>query len=180
MTSLYLVFLNIYCTAEQTQPCTRVLWCPEIHETWNKSPPNPTGMDRGGYFDASSFSKSHDGEINGFIENVDRDLRKFFHANRRSTTTTYVLAVFLGLLGVHHFYLGRKLYGVMYLCTFGLFGVGYVVDLFRIPTLVKEANVRRVDEEEDRTLGDLYVLWFPCGILGKCFPCRTLSKWDSR
>ena len=119
------------------------------------------------YFGARSFSKPRATEVNGFIENVDRDLRKFYHTHQRSVCVAYVLAVCLGMFGVHHFYLGRKWYGVMYLCTFGLFGVGYVVDLFRLARLVRDANIRRIDEEEDRTLMDLYVLWFPCGILGK-------------
>nr|XP_022309921.1 uncharacterized protein LOC111115461 [Crassostrea virginica] len=118
------------------------------------------------YFGARSFSKPRATEVNGFIENVDRDLRKFYHTHQRSVCVAYVLAVCLGMFGVHHFYLGRKWYGVMYLCTFGLFGVGYVVDLFRLASLVRDANIRRIDEEEDRTLMDLYILWFPCGILG--------------
>lgn len=104
--------------------------------------------------------------MNGFIADVDRDLRKFYHAEQRSVALAYVLAVCLGMFGAHHFYLGRTTYGVMYLCTLGLFGVGYLVDLIRVPSLVKDANIRRIDEEEERTMSDLYVLWFPCGILG--------------
>lgn len=39
-----------------------------------------------------------------------------------------LLCVFLGYLGVHKFYEGKILLGIVYLCTFGLFGIGWFVD----------------------------------------------------
>lgn len=44
--------------------------------------------------------------------------------------------------GIHRFYLGRPLSGLLYLLTFGLFGVGQLVDLLLLPGLVEEANTR--------------------------------------
>ncbi|XP_071098600.1 uncharacterized protein [Haliotis cracherodii] len=87
----------------------------------------------------------------------------------KKTSVAYLLAIFLGLLGAHHFYLGRPKFGRLYLCTGGLFGVGYVVDLIRVPWLVENANleVRHPERRGTKYLGDAYLLWFPpFGLLG--------------
>jgi TM2 domain-containing membrane protein YozV len=46
-----------------------------------------------------------------------------------------------GLFGIHRIYLGKYGTGILYLLTFGLFGIGQFVDLFRMKTLVREANI---------------------------------------
>lgn len=42
--------------------------------------------------------------------------------------TAFFLCLFLGYLGVHKFYEGRILTGILYLCTFGVFGFGWLLD----------------------------------------------------
>ncbi len=59
-----------------------------------------------------------------------------------SVGTTYLLWLFLGFWGVHRFYLGRVGSGVFYLLTGGGFVFGWLTDLFRIPSLVRESNLR--------------------------------------
>ncbi len=39
---------------------------------------------------------------------------------------------FLGIAGLHYFYAGRWLMGLIYLLTGGLFGIGTVIDAIRI------------------------------------------------
>ena len=42
---------------------------------------------------------------------------------------SFFLCLFLGTFGVHKFYEGRILLGIVYLFTGGLFGIGTVFDL---------------------------------------------------
>lgn len=46
----------------------------------------------------------------------------------------------LGLLGFHHFYLKRPVWGFLYMLTLGFLGIGWLIDLFRMPTLVRNCN----------------------------------------
>lgn len=45
---------------------------------------------------------------------------------------TFWLWFFFGGLGIHKFYEGKKGIGILYLFTFGLFGIGTLVDFFTI------------------------------------------------
>ncbi len=46
-----------------------------------------------------------------------------------------------GLCGIHRLYLGKIGSGLLYLCTFGLFGFGQFIDLFLIPGMVQQKNL---------------------------------------
>ena len=46
--------------------------------------------------------------------------------------TALLLCIFLGCLGFHLFYVGRIGKGLLYMCTFGLFGIGILIDFFSI------------------------------------------------
>lgn len=45
-----------------------------------------------------------------------------------------------GLNGIHRFYCRKPFSGTLWLLSFGLLGIGQLVDLFLIPRLVEEAN----------------------------------------
>ena len=60
----------------------------------------------------------------------------------RNTGIAYILwsLSFLGCAGIHRFYLGKPFTGIIWLCTWGLFGIGQLVDLFVLPKMVEEKN----------------------------------------
>ena len=47
---------------------------------------------------------------------------------------------FFGLCGLHRFYNKKFCTGILWLLTFGLFGIGQFVDLFLMPSMVEEHN----------------------------------------
>jgi len=56
-------------------------------------------------------------------------------------TVGYLLWIF-GFLGAHRFYFGRPVTGTIWLFTFGLFLIGWIIDLFLIPSMDREADLR--------------------------------------
>ncbi len=52
----------------------------------------------------------------------------------KNKTVTLILCIALGYLGVHRFYTGKVKSGVLYLCTGGLCGIGWIVDIILICT----------------------------------------------
>ena len=57
-----------------------------------------------------------------------------------SLLVAYLLWFFFGLFGVHRFYLGHIGWGVLYILTGGIFGIGWFIDLFLMPGYVRAAN----------------------------------------
>lgn len=50
----------------------------------------------------------------------------------KSRWVALALCFFLGEFGIHRFYVGKIGSGILYLCTFGLFGFGWLIDFFTI------------------------------------------------
>ena len=53
----------------------------------------------------------------------------------------YLLWIF-GFTGAHRFYYGKPITGAIWFFTFGLLGVGWLIDLFLIPVMDRQANRR--------------------------------------
>ena len=51
---------------------------------------------------------------------------------RLSKWTSFFLCLFLGVFGAHKFYEGKTGMGIVYLFTFGLFGIGWFIDLIAL------------------------------------------------
>ena len=63
--------------------------------------------------------------------------------NTHSLLISYILWLF-GFTGAHRFYYGRPISGTVYFFTFGLLGIGWLVDLVLIPGLDRAADRRFV------------------------------------
>lgn len=48
----------------------------------------------------------------------------------------------LGFTGAHRFYYGKPVTGAIWFFTFGLAGIGWIIDLFLIPSMDREADRR--------------------------------------
>ena len=59
----------------------------------------------------------------------------------RSIAVAYILWFFFGYLGIHRFYCGRTISGLIWLFTGGLFGIGWLIDIFLVPGMVREDNL---------------------------------------
>jgi TM2 domain-containing membrane protein YozV len=61
--------------------------------------------------------------------------------DRHSLWMGYLLWI-LGFTGSHRFYYGRPVSGTIYFFTFGLLGIGWLVDLLLMPSLAQSAKRR--------------------------------------
>ena len=64
-------------------------------------------------------------------------------SNTHSRVVGYVLWIF-GFMGAHRFYYGKPVTGTLYFFTLGLLLVGWIVDLFLIPAMDRDADRRYV------------------------------------
>lgn len=60
--------------------------------------------------------------------------------NKKSVIVAYILWLFGGLFGVHHFYLRRDRHAFVWWTTLGGFGIGWLGEVLRIPRYVRDAN----------------------------------------
>lgn len=58
-----------------------------------------------------------------------------------SVAVGYLLWIF-GFTGSHRFYFGKQISGTVYFVTLGLLGIGWLIDLFLIPSLDRQADLR--------------------------------------
>jgi len=68
----------------------------------------------------------------------------------RSAGVAYLLwfLSFIGLCGMHRFYAGKWVTGIIWLLTGGLLFIGQFVDLFLIPQMIKLANLESAFEAQ--------------------------------
>lgn len=76
----------------------------------------------------------------------------------------YVCWLLGGFFGMHRFYYGKQISGVIWFCTLGLLLVGWLVDLILIPGLNAQANGRYRAGPLDYTVA--WLLYLFLGILG--------------
>lgn len=94
-------------------------------------------------------------------------------ADTHSKFIGYILWIF-GFLGSHRFNYGRPVSGTVYFFTFGVFFIGWIIDLFLIPGMDREANWRFVAGAKDYNVTSIYTFLGVYGVhrfyMGKGFP----------
>ncbi|MBK8287809.1 MAG: TM2 domain-containing protein [Pseudomonadales bacterium] len=75
----------------------------------------------------------------------------------------YLLWIF-GFLGAHRFYYGKPVTGTIWFFTLGLLGIGWIIDLFLIPGMDREADLRFANGNIDYNLA--WILLTFLGLLG--------------
>lgn len=76
------------------------------------------------------------------IPSMDRQADLRFEAGRTDYNLAWILLVFLGPLGIHRFYMGKWISGIVYLLTGGLFLVGVLYDFWTLNDQISEVNRR--------------------------------------
>ena len=74
------------------------------------------------------------------IPGMSRSAERRFRSGPCDYTVAWLLLTFLGVFGVHRFYLGKWLSGIVYLLTAGLFGLGVLYDYWTLNDTVSEQN----------------------------------------
>ena len=77
------------------------------------------------------------------IPSMDRQADLRFRAGRYDYNVAWVLLTFLGIFGVHRFYMGKWFTGILYLLTGGLFLVGYIYDYWTLNDQLTILNSER-------------------------------------
>lgn len=89
-----------------------------------------------------------------------------------SKTIGYLLWIF-GFTGAHRFYYGKPVTGTIWFFTFGLLGIGWLVDLFLIPSMDRQADRRFASGRVDYTVA--WVLLTFLGFFG--LHRMYMGKW---
>ena len=76
------------------------------------------------------------------IPGMERSARERFASGQVDYTVAWVLLTFLGAFGIHRFYLGKWLSGILYLLTGGCFLLGVLYDFWTLNRQVSELNMR--------------------------------------
>ncbi len=99
------------------------------------------------------------------------------HSTEQKTHNTligYFLWMF-GILGAHRFYYGKQISGTIYFFTLGLLFIGWIVDLFLIPSMSREADIRFHEGETNFSLAWLLLTFV--GVFG--IHRMYMGKWFS-
>lgn len=73
-----------------------------------------------------------------FIPAMAAEANARFPQRNVDYTVVWVLHTFLGVFGIHRFYMGKIGTGILYLLTGGLLGIGYVYDTLTLNEQVAE------------------------------------------
>ncbi len=79
------------------------------------------------------------------IPGMNAQAARRYKAGPYDYSIAWILLTFLGPLGVHRFYLGKWVTGLIWFFTGGLFFLGWLYDLWTLNDQVSEENGRAID-----------------------------------
>jgi TM2 domain-containing membrane protein YozV len=88
----------------------------------------------------------------------------------------YILWIF-GFTGSHRFYYGRPISGIIWFFTLGLVGIGWLVDLFLIPSMDRTADRKYIAGPYDYSLAWILQTFPLFGLIG--LHRFYLGKWGT-
>ena len=98
---------------------------------------------------AASISKDVTNHI--LAKKGEKQAQKIQVISPKSRALTTVLAIFLGILGIHRYYIGRPFTGLLYTFTGGFFAVGWFMDIILSSTgLIADGKGRPVSGKKKR------------------------------
>jgi len=74
------------------------------------------------------------------IPSMDRKADLRYHSGDLDYTVAWILLTFLGFFGIHRFYMRKWVTGIVYLVSAGLFGIGYLYDLWTLNDQISMLN----------------------------------------
>jgi TM2 domain-containing membrane protein YozV len=76
------------------------------------------------------------------IPSMDREAQRRFTPGLTDYSVAWLLLIFLGLFGIHRFYLGKWVTGIIYLISGGLLGIGWLYDLCTLNQQISDLNMK--------------------------------------
>ena len=94
---------------------------------------------KGDWFPSESI-----GQIRQKMNDLDEERLMMVTAiEYKDPTIMLIISIFIGELGIDRFLLGQTMYGVLKLITGGGCLVWWLIDIFKIQSMTKEANYQR-------------------------------------
>ena len=69
-------------------------------------------------------------ETNNATSGFNNRPNKYLNMKKKNKWVAFLLCLFLGFLGAHKFYENKVGMGILYIFTSGLFGIGWLIDIF--------------------------------------------------
>lgn len=74
------------------------------------------------------------------IPGMEQSAERKYREGAKDYSVSWILLTFLGLFGIHRFYLGKWLTGLIWLLTGGLFLLGYLYDYWTLNEQIDDIN----------------------------------------